>query len=95
MSHGEINAETAGIAILGRLLGNGSERMSLALARHILRIAFSDEDEAHMSDLAVRNQEGKLSPKERDELIAYANAGCLLGILQSRARKSLKRARKA
>ncbi len=44
-----------------------------------------------MNDLAARNQEGGLSDEERAELLAYAKAGCLLGILHSRARRVLRK----
>ena len=44
---------------------------------------------ARMHDLAVRNQEGALSPAEREELFAFVNAGDLLGILKSKARRTL------
>ena len=88
MRRTDAHAQTSAIAILCRLLGHGKERMSPTLARHILRIGFTEEDKARMHELAVRNQEGKLLGKERDELFAYANAGCLLGILHSEARKA-------
>jgi len=42
-----------------------------------------------MNELAAKNQEGRLSEAEQDELLGYAKAGCLLGILQSRARRAL------
>jgi hypothetical protein len=44
-----------------------------------------------MHDLAVRNQSGALSAAEKEELLGYAKAGCLLGILHSKARRALKR----
>jgi hypothetical protein len=86
--------QTSEIAILGRLLSNGNEPMPRPLARYILDLGFTDLEKAHMTNLATRNQEGTLSAAERDELLAYANAGCLLGILQSKARKSLKKRKK-
>jgi hypothetical protein len=82
------------IVIFQRVLGNGKRDLAPALARYILTLGFSDEDKARMHELAVRNQEGALAPEEKEELEGYARAGCLLGILQSRARKSLKRAGK-
>jgi hypothetical protein len=42
-----------------------------------------------MHDLAVRNQEDALSPAEAEELVAYAKAGTLLSLLQSKARRAL------
>jgi hypothetical protein len=51
--------------------------------------AFGERDKARMHDLAVRNQEDALTPAEKEEMFAYAKAGTLLGILQSRARRVL------
>ncbi len=78
------------ITILARILSNG-KTFPPAVARQLLKFGFSDEDKARMHELAVRNQSGSLSTKERQELRSFANAGCLLGILHSKARQSLKR----
>src|SRR5438132_13761239 len=78
------------IAILGRILSNGKELRS-ALARHLLHLRFGDDDTARMNELASRNQQGALSPKEQGELGNYAKAGCLLGILHAKARRALKK----
>ena len=82
------------VAILGRVLSNGKEPLTPQLARYFLGLAFDQEDKARMHELAAKNQEGKLSRQEQEELLGYAKAGCLLGILQSKARKSLKKAGK-
>jgi hypothetical protein len=42
-----------------------------------------------MAELAETNQAGRLTDVERDELLGFAKAGCLLGILHSRARRVL------
>lgn len=85
-----IETTTNEIAILARILSNG-KGFSPALARQLLKLGFSEEDKAHMHDLAVRNQSGSLSAAELQELHSYANAGCLLGILHSKARQALKK----
>lgn len=82
---------TDAIAILGRILSNGKS-FRPALARHLLKLGFSEEDKAYMHELAVRNQSGSLSAIELEELHSYANAGCLLGILHSKARQALTQA---
>jgi hypothetical protein len=84
------SAATSEMAILGRVLSNGQD-FTPALARHLLKLGFSAEDNARINDLAFRNQEGALSPKEQEELRGYANAGCLLGILHTKARRTLKK----
>ena len=83
-------AATSEIAILGRVLGNGKD-FTPALARHLLNLGFSEEENTRINDLALRNQQGSLSPKEREELLGYANAACLLGILHAQARRALKK----
>jgi hypothetical protein len=44
-----------------------------------------------MHNLAVKSQEGRLSPEELAELDSYIKVGDLLAILQSKARKVLKK----
>jgi hypothetical protein len=77
-------------AIFARLWERGSGGLSPALARHIVQLGFPDEDKARMHELAVKNQEGRISPEERAELDSYLKVGDLLAILQSKARKFLK-----
>jgi hypothetical protein len=78
------------VTILARLLGNGQGQLPPAMARYLLTLAFNDGDKARMHDLAVRNQDGALSPAEKEELLAYARAGTLLSILKSKARRTLR-----
>jgi hypothetical protein len=82
---------TSEISILGRILSNG-KAFAPALARHLLELGFSDEDNKRINDLADRNRRGALSPGEQAELRGFANAGCLLGILHAKARRALKKA---
>lgn len=81
-------AGTTAVAILSRILAKGG-RFAPSLARHLLTLEFTEADRERMHELASRNQEGLLSAAELDELHAFADAGCLLGILHSKARKSL------
>lgn len=78
-------------AIFERLLMNGAAKMSMTEARFVLKMGFNKEDQARMEDLAERNQEGALSPEEHEELMNYVHVGNMLVILQSRARKTLKK----
>jgi hypothetical protein len=79
------------VAILGRLFVNGKAALTPARARYLLELEFSAEDKARMHELAEKNQEGELTEAERDELLGFAKAGCLLGILHSRARRALRK----
>jgi hypothetical protein len=75
--------------ILARVLANEGGQLPPEVARYILDRKFSDRDKARMHDLAVRNQEGALSPVEKEELFAFADAGSILSILNSKARRTL------
>jgi hypothetical protein len=80
-------------AIFARLWERGNGGLSPVLARHIVKLGFSDEDKARMHELAVKNQEDQLSPEEREELDSYIKVGDLLAILQSKARRLLEKSR--
>jgi hypothetical protein len=82
---------TSEVAIFARLIKADDGDLSPELARYILTLGFGEADQARMRDLAERNQDGALSGAEREELDNYVKAGHLLALLQSKARKSLKR----
>ncbi len=79
------------VKIFESILKNGAVRMQPALARYVLELGFSAADHARIRELTERNQAGTISPPEQEELLGFAKAGCLLGILHSQARKSLNR----
>ena len=79
------------VSMLGRLLANGAGRLSATVARHLLRLRFGKEDIARMNDLAERNQKGRLSRAEREELDSYVKVGQIVAILQSEARMALRK----
>ncbi len=78
------------VTILARVFDNERGLLPRELARSIVDVEFSKRDKARMHDLAVRNQNDELSPSEKEELFAFAKAGTLLSILQSKARRTLK-----
>jgi hypothetical protein len=78
------------VTILARVLGNEKGHLPPTMARYYLNLQFSEDDTARMHDLAVRNQDGVLSPTEKQELFAYAKAGSLLSLLKSQARRVLR-----
>jgi hypothetical protein len=84
--------EAAGeVTILGQLLFDGRGSFGPELAHYVLGVNFSEEQKARMHDLAVKNQQGKISREELQELDNYINAGDLLAILKSKARMALKK----
>ncbi len=81
--------------IVSRILTGSKNGLSPEVARYILDVGFSDEDKARMHELAVKNQEGNISPTELQELDSYIKAGDLLALLKSKARMALKKRRHA
>jgi hypothetical protein len=87
--------ETSEMAILRRVVDPEQPLLSAEAARAILRLDFSAADRARMNQLAAKNREGKLTPTEEQELNSYIRVGQTLGILQSKARRSLRAAGKS
>jgi hypothetical protein len=82
--------ETSEMAILRRVVDPDEPFRSVEAARAILGLRFSASDRTRMNRLAARNRHGKLKPEEEEALNNYIRVGQTLGILQSKARRSLK-----
>jgi hypothetical protein len=78
-------------AILTRLFGPGEPVLTSATAKGLLALGFDPADKDRMRDLAAKSRDGSLSPDEIAEVEAYSRVSSLLGILKSKARRSLKR----
>jgi hypothetical protein len=65
------------------------------VARSILQLSFTSAERARMHELAVKNQDGSLTPEEESELDHYNRVGSLLSIMKSKARKLLRNGRRA
>ena len=65
-------------------------KMTVAAARQIVQLKFSEDERARMHELAEKNHAGKLTPEEASELDNYCRVGTMLSVLQSRARQILK-----
>ncbi len=90
MSSTTISTGENEVTILARVFDDEQGLLPRDLARLLLVVNFSERDKARMHDLAVRNQDDALSAAEKEELFAFAKAGTLLSILQSKARRTLK-----
>ena len=75
--------------ILSRIIAPERHDLPEEAARAILALAFPQRDVDRMNELASKAREGTLTPCESDELAGYERVGCLLGILQSKARQSI------
>lgn len=78
-------------AILGRIAGSDQLPWSAATAKGILTLEFDPSDRDRMHGLAAKARQGELTPDEQADVEAYSRVGSLLGILKSKARRSLKR----
>jgi hypothetical protein len=82
--------ETSEMEILRRVVDPEQPFLSPEAARAILRLDFHARDRTRMNHLAAQNRAGKLTPAEEQELNNYIRVGQMLGILQSKARRSLR-----
>jgi hypothetical protein len=82
---------TSAAAIFARLW-EGDNGLTVPVARHVLKLGFNEADKARIRELLERNREGELTDAEQEELDNFVKVGDLLAILQSKARKLLKRA---
>ena len=87
------SAPVSEMSILRRVVDPNRPFLSEDAATAILGLGFGASDRARMNRLAEKNREGMLSPKEDEELSNYIRVGQTLGILQSKARRSLKASR--
>ncbi len=78
-------------AIFGRLWEANNHALTPALARHVLKLRFSEDDNRRMHELAVKNQAEGLSKDESEELDNFVKVGDLLAIVQSKARMLLRK----
>jgi hypothetical protein len=76
--------------IFRRIIDPEKPFFSEEAARGILRLEFGTADRERMNELAAMNREGRVSAAEEQELSNYIRVGQILGILQSKARRSLR-----
>jgi hypothetical protein len=79
------------LAVLGRLIGPEREGLPVRIARAILELDFEPRERERMHELALKANEGVLTAEEQTEIDAYGRVGCLLDLMHSLARRSLKR----
>jgi hypothetical protein len=77
-------------AIWSRVIHPDRGDMPPEAARYFLSLAFERADLDRMHDLAVRNQQGNLSPEETDELRNFRQVGLQIDLLRSKARLALR-----
>jgi hypothetical protein len=76
--------------ILHRVIRPEEPMFSEDAAKAILRLSFAEEDRQRMAQLATKAREGSLTSDEHLEADSYERVSSLLGILKSKARRSLR-----
>ena len=84
------NSDTA---ILSRLIRPDDDSLSAPAAKAWLEIHFEQSDLDRMHQLTTKNQDDKLTAKERHELDNYRRVSYMLDLMHSKARRSLKKSR--
>jgi hypothetical protein len=78
--------------VFSRIFEPDKPNLSSEAAQCILALDFRPEDRARMNRLAEKARRGKLTRQEDDDLETFIQVGHLLAIMQSKARRSLKKA---
>ena len=82
---------TSESAILARLIRPDNSDLRAEAAEALLAIRFDTHDLDRMHELAIKNQEDRLSSNEKLEMENYRRVSFLLDLLHSKARQSLKK----
>ncbi len=83
-------ANTSEVSMLNRLLRPEAPTFSREGAQDILSLSFPESDKKRMRELSAKARAGTLTAEEDAEAGRYELLGHLLGIMQSKARQSLK-----
>jgi hypothetical protein len=78
-------------AILERVIEPARGSLTPDLARYILQLDFPPRDHERYISLSTKAQTGALTSAEEAELDDYLSIDAFLGIIQSKARHSLKK----
>ena len=83
-------ADNNEVSILNRILRPKAPTFSHEAAQDILTLDFDQADKDRMRQLSAKARAGTLTAEEDAEADRYELIGHLLGIMQSKARRSLK-----
>jgi len=90
MSANVLAAPPSELDIFRRIVDAKQPPLSVEAAESLLRLGFSAADQRRMNRLAEKNRQGKIKPHEEEELENFIRVGQMLGVLQSKARRSLR-----
>jgi hypothetical protein len=86
-----VTTEAAEAAILSRLVKPERPDFRPEIAEAILQLELDSKDHDRLHELAVKNQEDKLTETEKAELEGYRRIGYFVDLMRSKARISLKK----
>jgi len=81
--------ENAESIILSRVISADAPTLPESVARELLKWGFSETDRQRMSALALKARQGTLDSEENAEIEAYERVSSFLGLVKSKARRSL------
>jgi hypothetical protein len=80
------------LAILERLIVPRKPNLPPDVAHYLLGLRFSKSDQDRMHELAEKARHGTLTRSELDQIEVFERVNHLVSLLQSKARRSLRRA---
>ncbi|MBI3822242.1 MAG: hypothetical protein HY289_06130 [Planctomycetes bacterium] len=86
-----LNIPNCDVSILARIIQPERGDLPLAAARAILKFAFDPTDQERMDALMVKARAGTLTDAESSEMDDYERVIHLLGMMHSKARRSMKK----
>jgi len=78
-------------AILARVIEADESEITPDIARYLLSMQLPGADRDRVNELSEKARSGSLTEAEGAELDSYLRIGSLLGVMQSRARRVLKK----
>ena len=75
--------------ILARVIAPDEPTLPAAVAAELLKWSFPMADRTRMAELAAKAREGSLTASERAETEGYERVSSFLGLVKSKARRSL------
>jgi hypothetical protein len=77
------------MSVFGRIIDPENPFMSKAAAEGVLALNFTLDDQARLKELAAKARAGTLTRREKKEVEVFARVGSMLGMLKSKARRTL------
>jgi hypothetical protein len=87
----QVFAQDTEAAILARVIEADEHEITPDVARYLLSMQLPDTDRNRVDELSAKARSGSLTGAEETELDSYLHIGSLLGVMQSRARRFLRK----